>query len=86
MRRGSGGAGAGPGSCCMRITAMTKSNLARSRRSGTGGCEAIAGAYSGRTPAPWKLSQSMTPQQLSPSTVLGSRFLPSLQASEVMEH
>ena len=46
------------------------------------GCEAIAGAYLGRTPAPWKLSQSMTPQHLIPSTVLGSRFLPSLQASE----
>ena len=30
---------------------------------GHGGREAIAGAYSGRTPAPRKLSESMTPQQ-----------------------
>ena len=36
MRTATGGAGVGGGSCCMRITAMTKSNLARSRRSGTG--------------------------------------------------
>ena len=84
MRTATGGAGAGAGSCSMRVTAMTKSNLARSRRSGTGGCEAIAGANSGRTPAPWKLSQSMTPQQAISSTVRGTRFLPSSQASEIM--